>query len=408
MIRAIASLVIGLWVMVGMAIAQSSDFSALSRVIMEQSSLKDTRRGVTLSLGMSQGVPCRAYTLQSPPRLVLDFREVDWSGLDHAGFLRATRAVDLRYGVLRPGWSRMVVELDGPMPMQSAEMDVRVETGAAVLKIALGAADAERFAATSGAPVDPRWDLPKASITAPPRRAPGEGPLRVVLDPGHGGIDPGAERDGLSEKGLMLMFARELSESLLRSGQFEVVLTRSDDSFVSLERRVEIAHQVEADVFVSLHADALAEGRALGATVHLLSKSASDEGTALLAERHERDELLSGVDLSGQGDEVASILMDLARTETQPRAERLAKALVGGISDKGLELNSRPIRSGSFSVLKAADIPSVLIEVGFMSSPRDLANLRNPNWRARMALALRDGLLRWRVEDAALSGLVRQ
>ncbi|OZO45628.1 N-acetylmuramoyl-L-alanine amidase, partial [Pseudomonas fluorescens] len=143
------------------------------------------------------------------------------------------------------------------------------------------------------------------------------------------------------------------------SGRFEVVLTREDDSFVSLERRIAIAHEAGGHVFISLHADALAEGRARGATVHLLRESASDEASQQLAERHDRDYILSGVDLSGQDDVVAGILMDLARQETQPRAERLAKHIVDGLKQAKLPLRTRPIRYASFSVLKSADIPSI-------------------------------------------------
>jgi N-acetylmuramoyl-L-alanine amidase len=269
--------------------------------------------------------------------------------------------------------------------------------------------DAAEFAARSGAPRDPAFDLPPPEVIArAPLRRVGEDPLVVVLDPGHGGIDPGAERDGLTEKALMLTFARELQEVLLRDGGFEVVLTRTDDSFVSLDRRVDIAHAAGGQIFVSLHADALSEGQAHGATLYLLSESASDEASAALAERHDRDDLLAGIDLTGQDDRIASVLMDLARQETQPRSERLAHALVAGIGAGDLPLNSRPIRSAAFSVLRAPDIPSVLLEVGFLSSQRDLKNLRDPAWRARMAEAIREGLLLWVAEDATLSDLVRQ
>jgi N-acetylmuramoyl-L-alanine amidase len=303
----------------------------------------------------------------------------------------------------------MVLDLAGPMVLESAGMRISVDTGVARLRIALRTATPEEFAARSGAPRDPAYDLPPPAEVArtAPRRT-GEAPLVVVLDPGHGGIDPGAERDGLSEKELMLTFARELQEVLRRDGGFEVVLTREDDSFVSLDRRVAMAHAVGGQVFISLHADALSEGQAHGTTVHLLSDSASDAATATLAERHDRDDLLAGIDLTGQDDQVAGILMDLARQETQPRAERLAQALVARIGAAELPLNSRPVRRGAFSVLKAADIPSILLEVGFLSSTRDLKNLRDPAFRARMAEAIRDGLSLWVAEDAALSDLVRQ
>jgi N-acetylmuramoyl-L-alanine amidase len=401
---------------VGLAAAaqgQSADFSAVARVDAAQSGLRQGEGGLTLDLALSQGVPYRAYTLDAagdvPRRLVLDFREVDWQGLTPEALGRAEAISDLRFGAVRPGWSRMVLDLARPMVLDQAGMALDATTGTARLHVVLRAASPEEFAARAGAPRDPSFDLPPPEVLpdTPPARV-GEGPLVVVLDPGHGGIDPGAERDGLSEKDLMLTFARELQEVLLRDGNFKVVLTRTDDSFVSLDRRVDLAHAAGGQIFISLHADALSEGQAHGATMYLLSDSASDAASASLAERHDRDDLLAGIDLTGQDDQVAGILMDLARQETKPRAERLAQALVAEIGAADLPINSRPIRRAAFSVLRAPDIPSVLLEVGFLSSKRDLANLRDPDWRLRMAEAIREGLSLWVAEDAVLSDLVRQ
>ncbi|WP_300549399.1 N-acetylmuramoyl-L-alanine amidase [Roseovarius sp.] len=390
--------------------AQERGFSALARVDAEKSVVRDTRLGLELHLSLSQGVPYRVFTLDDPARLVLDFREIDWQGLSGAEFTRAERATGVRVGQIRPGWSRMVIDLAGPHVLDSAGLAVERVTGAGDLHVVLGAPDAEAFAAQAGTPDLPGWDLPdpEGALVAPRRRVPGEGPLFVVLDPGHGGIDPGAQVGGVTEKDLMLQFALELKEVLLRDGRFDVVLTRDADEFVPLERRVALAHQGRADVFLSLHADALSGARAHGASVYTLSDSASDEASAALAERHNRADILAGVDLSGKDDVVADVLIDLARQETQPRAERLAKAVLATFKAQDLPLLSRPGRHAGFSVLKAPDIPSVLLELGFLSSPRDLENLRDAAWRARMAGALRDAMLVWRREDGARAGLVRQ
>lgn len=389
--------------------AAAQDLSGLARVEVGKSQITDTWGGeVALKLALTQGVPFRVYTLDAPERLVLDFREVDWRGVTEAALLNSDGVDGLRFGGVRPGWSRMVVDLAAPLAIETVEMVTEEETGAALLSVTLAGVTPERFAAVSGAPYDPRWDLPEASTTAKVTALPGEGPLRVMLDPGHGGIDPGAERDGYNEKELMLAFALELKETLLRSGGFEVMLTRNEDRFVSLERRVALAHEQGAHVFISLHADALAQGQAHGATVHLLSDSASDAASAKLAERHDRDDILSGVDLTGQDDVVADVLLDLARQETKPRAKRLAEAMVEGIRATGAPMNKRPLRHAGFSVLKAADIPSVLLEVGFMSSSRDLENITNKQWRISVAAGIRDALRTWVAEDAALSQLVRQ
>lgn len=386
-------------------------FSGLARIEAAASSLRATDQGAQLQLRLSQGVPWRAYTLDGPPRLVLDFREVDFSGLKVAEFVQTEQVLGLRFGTVRPGVSRLVAELAAPLVVAQAAMTVQPETGAAQINIDLQETDKETFSEMSGVLRDPAFDLPdSAAPPAAPAPALGDGPVIVVLDPGHGGIDPGAERGGESEKNLMLAFARELRDTLRRLGGFEVVLTRDDDRFVSLERRIAIAHQARAHVFLSLHADALGQGQgqASGATVYLLDRNASDEATRLLAERHDRDDLVSGIDLRGQDDVIADILMDLARQETGPRAELLAQSLVAGMQQAGGPVNSHPIRRADFSVLKAADIPSVLVEVGFLSSPRDLKNLTNPEWRLGMAQAIARGIQAWVIADLARAGLRRR
>jgi N-acetylmuramoyl-L-alanine amidase len=400
------SVVLLAWALAGGALAQ--EFGALARIDPAQSRIADDGRGVAVTLALSQGVPYRLFTLDGPPRLVLDFQEVDWTGLDRAALAQADGIVGVEFGTYVPGWSRLVAELTAPMGIDTAGLTVDQVTGAARLVVRLSPRTPEDFAAGSGAPHDPRWDLPEPSLmVARPARA-ADDPMTVMIDPGHGGIDPGAQVDGLDEKTLTLAFARELREALLREGGFTVALTRDDDFFVSLERRIALAHHAGADVFISLHADALSEGLAHGATVHVLSREASDVASAKLAERHDRDELLSGVDLSGADDQITDVLLDLARQETQPRTEAMARALVDGMAQTGGPMNRRPLRSASFSVLKAADIPSVLIEIGFMSSPRDLKNLQDPAWRAGLARGIASGLLVWRRDDAAQRGLVRQ
>jgi N-acetylmuramoyl-L-alanine amidase len=391
------------------AMAQTPEFGALARVNMDRSRLDDTRDGLRLRLGLSQGVPYRVFTLADPARLVLDFREVDWRGVDPDLLDWADRAERVRVGGFRPGWSRMVVDLAGPLAVETASARTDTTTGAVRIEVVLAEVSQPEFEAAAGAPPLPGWDIEAAGL--PPvrtARQTGTDKLRVVLDPGHGGVDPGAERDGHNEKALMLRFARELREVLLRAGGFDVALTRESDIFVSLERRVAIAHELDADVFVSLHADALSAGRAHGATIYTLADSATDEASAALAERHNRANIIAGIDLSNSDDVVAGVLMDLARQETQPRSEKLAKAIRLGIGEQDLPLHGRPLRQAGFSVLKSPDIPSVLVELGFLSSARDRENLLDPEWRARMAAAIRDALQAWRAADAAAAELVRQ
>lgn len=375
----------------------AQELSALARLKPAESQIVDLGAGIKLQLALSQPVPWRVRVLQAPMRLVVDFREVDWTGLAQMP-VRSEQIGALRAGVFRPGWSRLVLELTQPMLVSQA----RMQTGAAEtrVEILLQPSTAEAFAAKADLPEPAEWALPKPAILPKPRQAQ-PGLIKVVLDPGHGGLDPGAERDGKTEAALVLQFARDLKEVLLRDGNFEVQLTRDSDVFVPLEERISIARAAGADVFISLHADAIAQGEAVGSTIYTLSKTANDAASATLAERHDRDDLLAGVDLRQQDDLVAEVLMDMARTQTSPRIDRLAQALVDAISAKGLTMHRHPHQEASFSVLKSADIPSVLIELGFLSSQADLKRLQDSAWRQKMAEALRDGLRAWGQADLA-------
>jgi N-acetylmuramoyl-L-alanine amidase len=399
-------LAVGLWPYSLMA----QEYAALARVLPQASSLRDNGDHVELRLALSVPVPFRLFSLDNPRRLVLDFNEVDWAGFDAAQLDRSDAVTGVRVGAIRAGWSRMVIDLARPLSVKTAAIDTSNAQSALVF-VRLVPVSAADFAASAGAPAG-ALRAALASEQGSPVTAPGRAgapPLVVVLDPGHGhgGIDPGARNDGAIEADLMLIFARELQETLLRAGNFKVVLTRQGDEFVPLEARLSVALSAGADVFLSLHADALIDGRASGATIYTLSDRASDTASQILAERHDRSDLLAGVDLRNQDDEIATVLMELARTETAPRADRLADALVSALSE-AIGVHKRPRLSAGFSVLKAPDIPSVLIELGFLSSPGDLGRLRDPEWRARAAAGVRNALQTWAADDAAIAQLLRK
>lgn len=377
--------------------AAAQELSALDPAA---SAIRDAGQGVQIDLSLSQPVPWRVRFRDNPPRLVLDVQEVNWTGVEQL-LQGSSKVTGLRAGVFRPGWSRLVLDLAGPMRLDLGEMTTAPDTR---LALWLEPTDAASFAKDAALPEPPGWSMPSATdLAKPPARQ--DGKLIVVVDPGHGGIDPGAERDGQTEAALMLGFAREFKELLLRDGRFQVVLTRESDHFVPLETRVSIARAAAADLFLSFHADALSEGEAVGATLYSLSDEASDAASAALAERHDRDDLLAGVDLTAQDDLVATVLMDMARAEATPRIERLADHLEAAIKGADLVMHRRPHQKAGFSVLKSPDIPSMLIELGFMSSAKDLARLNDPAWRARMAEALRDGILTWAEDEAAIKAL---
>lgn len=390
---------------------RAAELTALGRLDPAASRVEDAGEGVAIDLALSKAVPYRAFLLNGPPRLVLDFSEVDFGASRPAALDSSARVTELAWGLVRPGWSRLVAELAGPYRIASAEERVGAG-GEGEIRVRLLPEDPAAFAAATakGPPEVARWALPKpAVVDAPKRRQTGEAPLVVVLDPGHGGIDPGAEAEGgrLHEADVILGFARELADLLRRAGM-TVVMTREEDVFVPLETRISVARAAKADVFLSLHADALAEGEATGATVYLLADAASDAASARLAEWHDRADLLSGVDLSAQDDLVAEVMMDMVRTETRPRAERLAAALAAAIQAKGGQMHRHPIQAAAFSVLKSADIPSALLELGFLSSAADLKRLTDPVWRAAMQEAILAALTDWARADAAEAKLLRQ
>ncbi len=379
----------------------AQEFSGLARLDAAASHLRDARRGgLEIELALSQAVPWRVFTLDDPRRLVLEFSELDWAG---AGPELAEEAEieGLRFGTPRPGWSRMEVGLADPLAVASAEMRLDEATGTARLRVELVRSDADAFAAAARPATAP--------APAPvPTRKPDDAQLVVAIDPGHGGIDPGAEREGLVEAELMLQLARELAEAVNRSGTMRAVLTRDADIFVPLSERMTIARAAGADLLISLHADALEVDEASGASVYTLSSEALDRASDRMAERHQRGDLLSGVDLSGQDDRVATVLMDLARTETAPQSQRLATALVEGLRGSRARINGKPLRAAPLAVLNAADFASVLVEVGFLSNDADRTLLQIPEGRAPVIAGLVAGLQAWAAEEAARAPLLRR
>ncbi len=391
-------------------VSAQGNLGAQARLLPDESAINASRNELNIVVALSQPVPYRLRVLAAPPRLVIDLNTVDWGTEALAVTGGGVRAQ--RLGHLPDGWARMVLDLAAPYLPETTEQKIDLESGQARIALRLARVPLEEFergaqsesalvAATAVALLHP-------DEVAPPVQA--EGPRRpvIMLDPGHGGIDPGAERDGMRESDLVLDFARILREVLLRRGLFEVAMTRDADVFVSLDGRIRAARAARADLFVSLHADALPEGMASGTIVYVLDDEASDDSAAYLAERHDRGDMLAGVDLAGNTDEIARVLMSVAWQDTAPRARALAESLVAGVGEAGLRLHRRPVQAGAFTVLRAVDMPSVLIELGFMSNPRDLAALRDPEWHAQMAEVLADALEVWWEEDRALEGLRRK
>jgi len=389
------------------SMACAQEFSGLARLDVAASSVRDSRGGLEVELVLSQVVPWRVFLLDDPRRLVLDFREVDWRGAD-AGLIEGERARDLRAGALRPGWSRLVLDLSAPLVVDEAGMSVDDTDGRARLRVQLTRADAGAFAAAAGAPHDPDWDFglrgdPAGEVAPPP-----EEDLVIVIDPGHGGIDPGARHGGVEEADLMLDLGLELARAVQRMEGVTPYLTRDADVFVPLQERLTLARAVGADLFISLHADALEGLQATGASVYTLAEEAVAEATRRMAERHGRADIVAGLDLSGQDDAVATVLMDLARLETGPAGRRFAAELVAALEVRGAPLTRRPRREALLAVLTSADFPAVLLEVGFLSNDIDRERLSSAAGRRPIVEGVVLAIDRWAIAQEALAPLKRR
>ncbi len=227
-----------------------------------------------------------------------------------------------------------------------------------------------------------RVDLPPVLGPADPSR-----PL-VVIDAGHGGHDPGATNAGLREKTLALALARALRDRLLREGGIRVALTRDDDQFLVLEERAEIARQLGADLFLSIHADSAGEKEGVsGASVYTLSTRASSQAAARFAARENSADVVNGVALAKQDSAVNAILVELAQRQSQQQSDEFA-ALILREGEGSLEFHPQARRSAALVVLRAPDVPSALFEAGFISNPEEAGRLASPQGQAKFAEAM--------------------
>ena len=373
---------------------------SFARLIKENSFAKDRFfGGIEINLQLSQGVPYKIWMDRDPLSLIIDFNVLNFNGIDLEKINQSKNIKSIEIKELDTEWSRLSFHLADYWAIENTEMSISPQDNSASLSIFLKSISEGIFSLTD----KPNKDFSSNKISAIENND-----FVVVLDPGHGGRDPGAEAGGYRESSLMLELAEAVKESLIRNTDFKVVLTRTEDKFLSLEDRITIASQSDANLFISLHADAVIEGEASGTTVYLLSDKATDKMSAQLASRHDRSEILRGVDLSGLDSQVASVLLDMARQETKPRSEAVASFILKVFKEKITELSSQPLRYAAFSVLKSPDIPSILIEAGFMSTSSDLQNLTTKEWRREFADALTEAISRWHVRDKENKVLLRE
>ncbi len=341
-----------------------------------------------LVIDFSQKIDIRAFTLANPYRVVVDMPQVTFqfparTGESGRGLIKA-----FRYGLVMQGGSRLVIDLARPARIDKAFVLDAANDQPARLVLDLAASDREtfmRFIALENRVPETR----KPERNGDGKSAADPRPL-VVIDPGHGGIDNGTRAaSGEMEKTIVLEFSLMLRDRIEKTGKYRVAMTRTDDSFVALADRVELARARQASLFISIHADALArgEGDAQGATVYTLSERASDAAAARFAEAENRADVIAGLDLSSEQSDVAGILIDLAKRETKTFSLQFARTMVGELKNAA-RLHRDPLKSARFVVLRAPDVPSVLVELGFVSNKADLKSLISAEWRGRTADAI--------------------
>jgi N-acetylmuramoyl-L-alanine amidase len=349
-------------------------------------------------LDLDKAIQFRAFALADPYRVVVDIPQVSFQLPAGAGSAGRGLIKGFRYGLVMPGGSRIVFDLTGPAKITKSYV---LEAGnGQPPRLVLELEEVDRTGFVQSLAVEGRPELRPAiadaagTIVAPLIVAPlavaptaaAAADLRpvVVIDPGHGGIDNGTLAGSESEKSLVLGFGLALRDRMERSGKYRVVMTRSDDTFIPLAERVRIARTQSAALFVSIHADALprGEGDAQGATIYTLSDRGSDAEAERLAEAENKADAIGGVNLTEEPTDVADILIDLAQRETRTFSNRFARLLMGEMKNTA-RMHKHPLKSAGFRVLKAPDVPSVLIELGYVSNKGDLEHLTSENWRSR-------------------------
>lgn len=371
---------------------------------------------------LSGAVSYTVYVLPDPYRVMIDLPGVRFdlppdSGTKTRGLISA-----FRYGEVEEGRSRFVIDTEGPVLIEKSFIVDRKNGQPARIVVDLVQTTPEAFQAAYKSDEDISRDAiaqandakgvaeesetpdEQVAEAAPiPRPKPGsepaaqeqpatkrkaEGSYLIVIDPGHGGIDPGAiGRNRTKEKDVVLAFGLRLRDILAKRGNYQVVMTRADDKFLSLKERVRVARNNEADLFIAIHADTVRGQEARGATIYTLSEKASDAEAEALAHKENRADIIGGIDLGTESEEVTDILIDLVQRESKNHATFFAKGAVGEMKAV-TKFTGKPLRSAGFVVLKAPDVPSVLVELGYLSSKHDESQLTSPEWRDRVASAM--------------------
>ena len=343
-----------------------------------------------LTLTLSAPVAATVFLLEKPDRAIIDLPEINFQlehtpSRSHGGVIAAVRA-----GLVGPGRSRLVVELAAPATVARMDSAEDPETGATLLRLDLARADRDGFRRAVAAD---RTDLVLTTGSIGPPAARDTRPL-LAIDAGHGGTDPGAiAPGGIQEKDLTLAFAESLRERL-PAERYRVLMIRDHDVFVPLDERVRRAREAGADLFLSIHADIISSPHVSGGTLYIGGEMATDSESATLADRENAADAAGGLARTAPPEQIADILHDLTMRETRSFSNRMAGLLLRDLGQV-MRFSPRPQREAGFRVLRSPDLPSVLIELGYLSNARDLDLMLSPEWRRRTTAAMASAVERF-------------
>ena len=347
-----------------------------------------SEKGTRVVVELTEKVKYKIFTLSNPYRVVIDLSDVEWVNQkrlpDGAGLIQ-----NIRKGLFSSNVMRIVMDTTGPINIKrdfilppSAGFPYRMVVDLEKTSLA----EFNKDLASQRANAQPEANPPP--VIKPVKK---NDKFVVVIDAGHGGVDPGASGKKVLEKNIVLAFAKELAAELRRDNRYEVHLTRDRDIYIPLRGRVNIARRHSADLFISIHADAIGRKNVRGMSIYTLSETASDKEAAALARKENRSDILAGIDFGDQPKEVTNILIDLAQRETKNLSVKFASTVVSQMKGNTILLD-RTHRFAGFRVLKAPDVPSVLIELGFLTNSRDEKQLRSAKWRKTVAQALKQSI----------------
>jgi len=352
-----------------------------------------------LVLDLSAPTEFAIASLDKPDRIVVDVKASGLRGEPEGKPAGQGLISGFSVRMAAPGRGRAELVLTGPAQVQQAYVLDAFDDQPARLVVDLIPDSPEHFAKAVALDFAAAKARAEGNVVADTPTAPGASNVEakgarplIVIDPGHGGVDGGAEAaDGVKEKTIVLAFAKALQKLLVAAGRFDVALTRQDDTFLKLEDRVSLARRNKADLFISIHADTFQDSSIRGASIYIRDERATDVLDKVLADSENKADLVAGFTPPEAPPRVVDVLVDLMRRQMRRQSYIAAEDMAASLGPS-VRLRRYPVRRANFFVLQAPDVPSVLVELGFLSNPRDIENLTAGEWRDRTAEALARGI----------------